>query len=220
MWVLHPSDWRPASWDDEGDVGGAGDARAIGHRAIARFLGRPAALDSRDGWQTSLSASTWIVLSTPAPMTLLWGPALMQIYNDGFRDFLAWISWSGTTSYPALAAWSLCGACARCRSTHTRDLDVGSSARSARRTVHARGSGHLLAEAVRPRDASQCDRCATARSRGAVGLRRTGIALVVRSDPRCRPGGREALVIRQIRLPRVDAPHALPRRPRGAGRTG
>lgn len=41
-----------------------------------------------DGWPASLRAVAALVMAAPAPMTLLWGPQLVQIYNDAQRAAL------------------------------------------------------------------------------------------------------------------------------------
>jgi hypothetical protein len=39
-------------------------------------------------WPQSLKTSVDIVLGSAFPQILLWGPALVQIYNDGYRDIM------------------------------------------------------------------------------------------------------------------------------------
>jgi len=84
MWVLNHGDWRPTSPERESEIGDVGE---MASRCRA-FPWSTSALGARERWTASLSASTSLILATPVPMMLLWGPALTQIYNDGFRDFL------------------------------------------------------------------------------------------------------------------------------------
>jgi len=39
-------------------------------------------------WPHTLKTAASLVLATPAPMILLWGPELIQIYNEGYRDLM------------------------------------------------------------------------------------------------------------------------------------
>lgn len=77
MWVLHHGEWRPASWNGEGEVGGAGE-RGI---ALPRVPWETSALDSRDGWQTRLrevSLDTPVILMSGHP-----GEALGELSTLG-----------------------------------------------------------------------------------------------------------------------------------------
>lgn len=42
-------------------------------------------LGSLDGWKHNLRTTVDLVLACPIPMVVLYGPALVQIYNDSFR---------------------------------------------------------------------------------------------------------------------------------------
>ena len=41
-----------------------------------------------DQWPESLRAVSGLVVASPFPMIVLWGPELVQIYNDGYRDVM------------------------------------------------------------------------------------------------------------------------------------
>ena len=41
------------------------------------------------GWPQSLRTATDLILGSPLPMIILWGPDLVQVYNDGYRDIMA-----------------------------------------------------------------------------------------------------------------------------------
>src|SRR5918911_3657443 len=59
-----------------------------------------------EGWPRSLITAVTLVLESRYPMMVLWGPDLIQVYNDAFRPIL------GTTKHPAAlgqratACWS------------------------------------------------------------------------------------------------------------------
>ncbi|APC18702.1 hybrid sensor histidine kinase/response regulator [Pseudomonas frederiksbergensis] len=57
-----------------------GDAQAL----IARLDWTQSPLGSASHWPQSLRTAVDIVIHSPMPMLLLWGPELSQIYNDGF----------------------------------------------------------------------------------------------------------------------------------------
>lgn len=57
-----------------------GDAQAL----IARLDGTHSPLGDASQWPQSLRTAVDIVIHSPMPMLLLWGPQLSQIYNDGF----------------------------------------------------------------------------------------------------------------------------------------
>ncbi|MCU1752056.1 PAS domain-containing protein [Pseudomonas sp. 6D_7.1_Bac1] len=57
-----------------------GDAQAL----IARLDWAQSPLGSASQWPQSLRTAVDIVIHSPMPMLLLWGPELSQIYNDGF----------------------------------------------------------------------------------------------------------------------------------------
>jgi len=56
------------------------DAQAL----IARLDWSRSPLGAASGWPQSLRTAVDIVIHSPMPMLLLWGPQLTQIYNDGF----------------------------------------------------------------------------------------------------------------------------------------
>lgn len=56
------------------------DAQAL----IARIDWTQSPLGSASHWPQSLRTAVDIVIHSPMPMLLLWGPELSQIYNDGF----------------------------------------------------------------------------------------------------------------------------------------
>ncbi|HET7231841.1 MAG TPA: PAS domain-containing sensor histidine kinase [Longimicrobium sp.] len=41
-----------------------------------------------EGWPASLRVIAQVVLAAPTPMILLWGPELVQLYNDGYRTIM------------------------------------------------------------------------------------------------------------------------------------
>lgn len=41
-----------------------------------------------ESWPASLKTVAALVLAAPLPMVVLWGPELLQIYNDGYRDVM------------------------------------------------------------------------------------------------------------------------------------
>ena len=45
-------------------------------------------LGAREQWSTSLKTAAGLVLASGFPMVLLWGPDLIQVYNDGYIPFL------------------------------------------------------------------------------------------------------------------------------------
>jgi len=45
-------------------------------------------LGPMSGWPVSLKTSAGLVLGSCFPMTLLWGPELVRVYNDAYRPFL------------------------------------------------------------------------------------------------------------------------------------
>ena len=59
-----------------------------------------------EGWPRSLITAVTLVLESRYPMMVLWGPDLIQVYNDAFRPIL------GATKHPAAlgqgasACWS------------------------------------------------------------------------------------------------------------------
>ena len=46
------------------------------------------ALGAVEEWPDRLRAVAGLVVAAPVPMTVLWGPEFIQIYNDGYRDIL------------------------------------------------------------------------------------------------------------------------------------
>jgi PAS domain S-box-containing protein len=61
-------------------------------------------LGPMSAWPQSLKTSVDIVLGSAFPQILLWGPALVQIYNDGYRDIMGRKHPSGL-GMPALECW-------------------------------------------------------------------------------------------------------------------
>jgi two-component system sensor histidine kinase VicK len=45
-------------------------------------------LGARDSWPVALKLATGMLLGTPFPMYIAWGPQFIQLYNDGFRPIL------------------------------------------------------------------------------------------------------------------------------------
>ena len=62
------------------------------------------ALGRVDQWPTSLRTAASMVLASPFPMELLWGPDLIQIYNDGYRTLMGNRHPSGLAQ-PAKDCW-------------------------------------------------------------------------------------------------------------------
>ena len=58
----------------------ASEAQAL----IARIDWASSPLGAASTWPQSLRTAVDIVIHSPMPMLLLWGPQLTQIYNDGF----------------------------------------------------------------------------------------------------------------------------------------
>lgn len=46
------------------------------------------ALGAISGWPASLRTSVTTVLDSPFPTIVLWGPGLIQLYNDAYRHIL------------------------------------------------------------------------------------------------------------------------------------
>lgn len=55
---------------------------------ITRLDGSSTPLGSTETWPCSLRTAVDIVLHSPMPMALLWGPQLVQLYNDAFSRLL------------------------------------------------------------------------------------------------------------------------------------
>jgi PAS domain S-box-containing protein len=68
--------------NDIGAAHGAMGARFRDYNWSSSALGPP------EGWPTSLRTMVGVVLGSRFPMLLWWGPALLQIYNDGYRPIL------------------------------------------------------------------------------------------------------------------------------------
>jgi hypothetical protein len=45
-------------------------------------------LDTVDDWDPTLKTTVDLCLNAPMPMLLLWGPEMIQIYNDGYRNVI------------------------------------------------------------------------------------------------------------------------------------
>lgn len=85
-----------SSRDQTGEAGGAGESVAVrwpvGDSEMARRVREldwaGTALGPVSDWPVSLRAAVDLVLGSPAGMIILWGPDLVQIYNDGYRDVM------------------------------------------------------------------------------------------------------------------------------------
>nr|BFD42735.1 hypothetical protein FFPRI1PSEUD_42340 [Pseudomonas sp. FFPRI_1] len=71
---------------------------------IARLDWSATALGESSHWPQSLRTAVDIVIHSPMPMLLLWGPELAQIYNDGFA-LLAGNKHPGAFGQPAHLTW-------------------------------------------------------------------------------------------------------------------
>ncbi|NBF06232.1 PAS domain-containing protein [Pseudomonas sp. Fl5BN2] len=71
---------------------------------IARLDWCATPLGAADHWPQSLRTAVDIVIHSPMPMLLLWGPELTQIYNDGFA-LLAGNKHPGAFGQPAHHIW-------------------------------------------------------------------------------------------------------------------
>ena len=76
-------------------------------------------LGAVDAWPESLRTASAMMLGSAFPMILLWGPTLVQIYNDAYIPFLAakHPSCLGTGLYESVTYRSSTGASAPFRST-------------------------------------------------------------------------------------------------------
>jgi hypothetical protein len=71
---------KPSRWP----VGGGEMAGLIrAHDWVATPLG------PIEGWPQSLKTMVDLLLASELPMVALWGPELVQIYNDGYRQIMA-----------------------------------------------------------------------------------------------------------------------------------
>jgi len=53
---------------------------------VATFDWSGTALGPRNQWPKSLASMVEMILRQPAAMIVLWGPDLIQIYNDGYAE--------------------------------------------------------------------------------------------------------------------------------------
>src|SRR5687767_13717969 len=56
-------------------------------------------------WPQSLRTSVSICLASPLPMAVLWGPELVMLYNDGYRQILGQ-KHPKALGEPALSVWA------------------------------------------------------------------------------------------------------------------
>ncbi|MFW6330120.1 MAG: PAS domain-containing sensor histidine kinase [Gemmatimonadota bacterium] len=77
-----------------------------------------------ENWSQSLRTAAGMVIASPSPMVLLWGPALVQIYNDACRDVLGGNHPAGL-GQPTHEAWP--EARALTEAVHERVLNGGES---------------------------------------------------------------------------------------------
>ncbi len=73
--VLQTSESHQASWPVGGEMG----------ERIRAFDWSQTSLGPLKAWPQHLKATVDLVLAAPMPMNLLWGPDLVQIYNDRYR---------------------------------------------------------------------------------------------------------------------------------------
>jgi PAS domain S-box-containing protein len=59
-----------------------------------------------DAWPALLRLSAGLCLDAPAPTALLWGPGLLQLYNDGFRAILGPSRHPAALGRPAGETWA------------------------------------------------------------------------------------------------------------------
>ncbi len=88
-----------------GNVAGESGSASAGEYSPASSVARPlrademvsrchafdwatTSLGARERWPTSLKTAAALVLASGFPMVLLWGPDLIQVYNDGYIPFL------------------------------------------------------------------------------------------------------------------------------------
>src|SRR3712207_4524221 len=64
----------------------AGDSEMAALARAFDWSGTP--LGPVDGWSQSLRTIVYVLLTSPHPMFLWWGPELVQLYNDGYRPSL------------------------------------------------------------------------------------------------------------------------------------
>lgn len=76
-----------ASSSDSAELDGKGTARMSGGQtgALTRDLDwSMTALGASVSWPQSLKTTVSLILASPLPMVVLWGPELVQLYNDGY----------------------------------------------------------------------------------------------------------------------------------------
>jgi signal transduction histidine kinase len=59
-----------------------------------------------ESWSEALRVSVGLCLESPAPTALLWGPELIQVYNDAFRPILGPALHPAALGRPARETWS------------------------------------------------------------------------------------------------------------------
>lgn len=69
-------------------TGGVGAHEGMAGR-IAGFDWAGTALGERDGWPAHLRTTVALMLAHGFPMIVLWGPDLVQLYNDGYAEVMA-----------------------------------------------------------------------------------------------------------------------------------
>lgn len=74
------------------------------HNLIARLDWTASPVGAAQGWPQSLRTAVDMVLNSPLPMALLWGPQLVHFYNDAFAR-LAGDKHPGAFGQPTHAAW-------------------------------------------------------------------------------------------------------------------
>ena len=79
--------------------GGEMGARMRDHDWAATPLGPP------DTWPGALRSAVTMCLSSRFPMLVLWGPDLVKIYNDGYRQILGADKHPHALGAPASAVW-------------------------------------------------------------------------------------------------------------------
>src|ERR1700730_6395077 len=67
-----------------GSASGATEMRTL----IGDKNGADTPLGARETWSSALELSVAIILSSGFPMALRWGPELVTIYNDAYREIL------------------------------------------------------------------------------------------------------------------------------------
>ncbi|WP_244470507.1 PAS domain-containing sensor histidine kinase [Microvirga vignae] len=92
--MLQTSEPHQASWPIGGEMG----------ERIRAFDWSQTSLGPLKAWPQSLKATVDLVLASPMPMNLLWGPDLVQIYNDAFRPYFG-TKHPASLGQPARECW-------------------------------------------------------------------------------------------------------------------